>query len=282
MTDKGASGRARQPSATMARMNRRNVLTGLFAAGVEAEAQSPAPDPAAGSLYIPKPHLVEDRQFLHDFMDEFAFVDLVTAAPSLRITHIPVWLDRTQSRYGTIHGHLSRQNPQSKTFDGQQSGVIVFRGPHSYISPAWYAKKADAVPTWNFAVVHATGKLRPVSGKKELNDLLAKLIGKFETYEGTGYDFSKISDDYKYGLMADQQSGNRQQQDVPIQAQRPIIDVLHVHAHPGLEIEVVASGQSPQAGQSRAHPQAAALPLFVLLHFIGNGGARAHQRHVAA
>src|SRR2546430_5039584 len=185
----------------MTRMNRRNVLTGLFAAGVEARAQSAAPDPAAGSLYIPKPHLVEDRQFLHDFMDEFAFVDLVTATPTLSITHIPVWLDRTQSRYGTLHGHLSRQNPQSRTFDGQQSGVIVFRGPHSYISPTWYNAKADVVPTWNFAVVHATGKLRPVSGKKELNDLLAKLISKFESYLRTDYDFSKLADSYKYSLM---------------------------------------------------------------------------------
>ena len=58
------------------------------------------------------------------------------------------------------------------------------------------------MPTWNFAVVHATGKLRPVEGKKELNDLLSKLIAKFERYEGTGYDFSKIDDAYKYGLMA--------------------------------------------------------------------------------
>jgi len=181
-------------------MNRRDLLTGLFLAGVDAEAQTSAPPATVGSLYIPKPHLVDDRKFLHDFMDEFAFVDLVTATPSLRITHIPVWLDRTAGRYGTIHGHLSRQNPQSHTFDGQHSGVLVFRGPHSYISPSWYAK-SDVVPTWNFAVVHATGKLRPVTGKQELNDLLSKLISKFETYEGTGYDFSKLADNYKYGLM---------------------------------------------------------------------------------
>jgi transcriptional regulator len=179
-------------------MNRRDILTGLFAAGVQAKAQ-----PATGSLYIPKPHLVEDRQFLHDFMDEFAFVDLVTATPSLRITHIPVWLDRKAGQYGTLHGHLSRQNPQTNTFDGKQTAVVVFRGPHSYISPTWYANtKTDVVPTWNFAVVHATGKLRPVTGKKELNDLLSKLIGKFENYEGTDYDFSKLADSYKYGLMA--------------------------------------------------------------------------------
>jgi len=185
----------------MTRMNRRNVLTGLFAAGVQVKAQSAAPHPTAGSLYIPKPHLVEDRQFLHDFMDEFAFVDLVTAAPSLRITHIPVWLERKAGPYGTIHGHLSRQNPQTNAFDGKQSAVMVFRGPHSYISPTWYTK-TEGVPTWNFAVVHATGPLRPVTGKKELNDLLSNLIAKFESYQGTDYDFSKLADSYKYGLMA--------------------------------------------------------------------------------
>jgi transcriptional regulator len=135
-------------------------------------------------------------------MDEFAFVDLVTAAPTLRITHIPVWLDRTAGAYGTIHGHISRHNPQSATFDGRQTGVIVFHGPNGYISPTWYAKTGNVVPTWNFAVVHATGKLRPVESKQGLNDTLAKLITKFETYEGTGYDFTKLDDSYKYGLMA--------------------------------------------------------------------------------
>ena len=70
------------------------------------------------------------------------------------------------------------------------------------ISPTWYAKTGDVVPTWNFAVVHATGKLRPVAGKQELNNLLATLIAKFEKYEGTGYDFAKIDDTYKVpGLM---------------------------------------------------------------------------------
>jgi transcriptional regulator len=190
-------------------MKRRDLLTGLALASMEARAQTPATGPAAESLYIPKPQLVADRRFLHDFMDEFSFVDLVTVSPTLRITHIPVWLDRSASAYGTIHGHISRQNPQSGTFDGKQTGVVVFRGPHGYISPTWYAKPENAaanavpnvVPTWNFAVVHATGKLRPVEGKKELNDLLSKLIAKFESYEGTAYDFSKIDDTYKYGMM---------------------------------------------------------------------------------
>jgi transcriptional regulator len=180
-------------------MNRRELLAGLAFASAEAGAQT-APPPSE-SLYIPKPQLVQDRRFLHDFMDEFSFVDLVTVSPTLRITHIPVYLERGEGRYGTIHGHISRQNPQSATFNGTDTGVIVFHGPHGYISPTWYAKTGNVVPTWNFAVVHATGKLRPVDGKQELNALLTKLIAKFERYEGTGYDFSKIEDGYKYGLM---------------------------------------------------------------------------------
>jgi transcriptional regulator len=181
-------------------MNRRDLLAGLALASLESRAQTRT-GPEAESLYIPKPQLVEDRRFLHDFMDEFAFVDLVTVSPTLRITHIPVYLDRSAGAYGTIHGHISRQNPQSATFDGRQTGVIVFHGPHGYISPTWYAKTGNVVPTWNFAVVHATGKLRPVEGKKELNDLLSRLIQKFEKYEGTGYEFAKLDDGYKYGLM---------------------------------------------------------------------------------
>jgi transcriptional regulator len=182
-------------------MKRRDLLASLALSAVTSRAQTPAAAPAAESLYIPKPQLVEDRRFLHDFMDEFAFVDLVTVSPSLRITHIPVWLDRATGPYGTIHGHISRQNPQSATFDGRQTGVLVFRGPHGYISPTWYASTGNVVPTWNFAVVHATGKLRPVEGKKELNDLLSNLIAKFESYEGTSYDFARVDDAYKTGLM---------------------------------------------------------------------------------
>ena len=59
-------------------MNRRNMLAALVAAGMKSEAQTSTT--SSESLYIPKPQLVEDRKFLHDFMDEFSFVDLVTAA----------------------------------------------------------------------------------------------------------------------------------------------------------------------------------------------------------
>jgi transcriptional regulator len=176
-------------------MNRRDLLASLAISALSAEAQ----EPPAASLYIPQAHLVEDRKFLHDFMDEFAFVDLITTSP-LRITHIPVLLDRSAGKYGTIHGHIALQNEQSKKFDGNHEAVIVFHGPHGYISPVWY-ETMPAVPTWNFAVVHATGKLRPVADPQALHAFLARLIGKFESYQGTKYDFSKLPDVYVNGML---------------------------------------------------------------------------------
>ena len=179
-------------------MNRRDILACLPPPG-SAWRRNWRRSPRAESLYIPKPHLVEDRKLLHGFMDEFPFVDLVTASPTIRVTHIPSVLDRSAGPYGTIRGHIARHNPQSATFDGKQAAVIVFRGPHSYISPDWYGK-TDVVPTWNFAVVHASGKLKPIAEKKQLHDLLANLIDKFE-YDKSVYDFAKLPMSYKYGMI---------------------------------------------------------------------------------
>ena len=180
------------------KITRRMMLAALASGGSSLLAEEPTG--VAPTLYIPKAQQVEDRKFLHDFMEEYSFVDLITSAPTLRITHIPVILDHTVGAYGKILGHVSRQNPQHQAFNGQQTGIIVFRGAHGYISPTWYAK-ADVVPTWNFAVVHATGKLSAITEKPALHSLLAKLIDKFESYQGSGYDFSKLPDSYVSPMM---------------------------------------------------------------------------------
>jgi transcriptional regulator len=181
-------------------MNRRDLLSSFAITALTSAAQEPAEPPVTASLYIPQAHLVEDRKLLHDFMDDFAFVDLITTSPVLRITHLPVLLDRSTGQYGTIHGHISRQNVQAKAFDGSQQAVIVFRGPQGYISPTWYQTQ-QAVPTWNFAVVHATGRLRPVTEPPALHAFLARLIAKFESYQGTDYDFSKLPESYVGGML---------------------------------------------------------------------------------
>src|SRR3954452_16650879 len=82
---------ARRLRESVPSMKRRDVIAGFALAASGTAFQQPD----AGSIYIPKAHRVEDRALLHDSMDEYAFVDLVTATPSIRITHIPVLLDRS-------------------------------------------------------------------------------------------------------------------------------------------------------------------------------------------
>lgn len=182
-------------------MNRREMLAAVAAApGLltsAATAQDERPDP---SLYIPNVQRVEDREFLLDFMDDFPFVDLITASPTLRITHIPTVLDRTAGRYGTILGHISAQNPQRAAFDAH-GAVIVCHGPQGYISPSWYASR-PAVPTWNFSVVHASGRPKAITDPVRTRALLARLIKKFEATVGsTSYDFAAQPDSFVSGLM---------------------------------------------------------------------------------
>src|SRR5260370_18714828 len=106
-------------------MKRRDLFAGLALAATASQGQQPSPE----SLYIPKAHLVEDRKLLHDFMDDFAFVNLVPATPSIRITHIPALLDRQAGAYGSIFGHISRTNPQSQAFDGPYPPATFFQDP---------------------------------------------------------------------------------------------------------------------------------------------------------
>jgi len=156
------------------------------------DAQAEFADP---SVYIPKAHLVQDRAFLHAFMREFSFVDLVTTVPTLRITHIPSVLDPAKGRFGTIFGHISGLNDQVKAIRGGERAVVVFRGPHGYVSPGWLVTDTSrqGVPTWNFAVVHASGRLRAVDDPETKYQLLATLIDQYERgIGGTSYDFRAL------------------------------------------------------------------------------------------
>ncbi|MDE3196473.1 MAG: FMN-binding negative transcriptional regulator [Acidobacteriota bacterium] len=163
---------------------------------------SPQYNKSISTLYVPHAQRVTSTLFLQDFMEEFPFADLVTAAPSPRITHLPVFLDRDAGDFGTIHGHISRQNGQQSAFDGEQEAVIVFRGPNRYISPAWY-RTSPAVPTWNYAAVHATGRLSPVTDPTALHAMVARLTATFEAREGgTGYEISALPPDYVAGMLS--------------------------------------------------------------------------------
>ena len=67
---------------------------------------------------------------------------------------------KDEGGYGVIECHLARANPHSKELVAVREALMIFQGPEGYITPNWYATKAETgkvVPTWNYAVVHAYG-----------------------------------------------------------------------------------------------------------------------------
>ena len=110
-------------------------------------------------MYIP-PHFREaDQDTLLAFIEAHGFATLVTCATEGPIvSHLPLLLRRTTDG-PTLVGHVARANPHWRAMDGQTGALAIFHGPHDYVSPSWYAS-SPAVPTWNYAVVHAAGMPR--------------------------------------------------------------------------------------------------------------------------
>lgn len=131
-------------------------------------------------VYLP-PHFTEtDERVLLAHVERYDFGLLVTAGGGLIASQVPFLVER---RDGRLHlcGHLARANPQAAALDGGEA-LAVFHGPHAYVSPSWYAT-GPAVPTWNYATVHAYGTARAIVDKAWLDDLLHRLSVRHEARE---------------------------------------------------------------------------------------------------
>jgi transcriptional regulator len=111
-------------------------------------------------MYLPRLFAVDDLPQLHAFMEQFSFASLVTQNQGALIaSHIPFVLDREAGASGRLRGHVAVANPQLAHLKSGSEALVMFQGPHMYISPSWYASPEN-VPTWNYIAVHAYGRPR--------------------------------------------------------------------------------------------------------------------------
>ncbi|MEY2817736.1 MAG: hypothetical protein RL275_1199 [Chloroflexota bacterium] len=142
-------------------------------------------------MHIPKYYREEDRKKIVEFLRSNGFPALVSQdGENLLATHLPVEVVENADGSLTILGHMSRANPQWKSF-GDQEVLLIFQGAHTYISPRWY--NHVNVPTWNYINIHVYGKVCMLEGE-ELRSLLSELIAKHET--GTGYSMDGLPADF--------------------------------------------------------------------------------------
>ena len=117
---------------------------------------------------------------LHDLIRQFSFATLTTVQENVPFaSHLPFLLDAERGPHGTLLAHLARANPQWRDFDATSEALVIFQGPHAYISPSWY-ETHPSVPTWNYAVVHAYGVPRVVEDHATLRHILETLVDTHE------------------------------------------------------------------------------------------------------
>ncbi|HTP61189.1 MAG TPA: FMN-binding negative transcriptional regulator [Burkholderiales bacterium] len=125
-------------------------------------------------MYSPPYNQVQDRTELIQFLRANSFPILVTATGGvLHASHLPITVHENDGKI-VIDMHMAKNNPQWKEFFDDEV-MVVFSGPHAYVSPRWYAD-TERVPTWNYAAVHAYGIPKIISDRKEKQGSQRRLI----------------------------------------------------------------------------------------------------------
>ncbi len=141
-------------------------------------------------MYIPKFYKVTDIDEIQEFVQHHSFGTLVTTKKGRPIaTHLPLQLLKEDEDY-YITGHMAYGNPQWRTFEAGEEALIMFQGPHSYISSSWYEQ--ENVPTWNYQAVHIYGAAKILDGE-ELKRDLTKLMEKYEQHRPDPILWDKLS-----------------------------------------------------------------------------------------
>jgi transcriptional regulator len=131
-------------------------------------------------MYLPAYATQTDRGFLFDFMEAHAFGTLTTfASGELGANHYPFLLERADDGSATLVTHLARANPQWRALESGAPCLVVFQGPHAYISPAFYVTTPQ-VPTWNYTAVHASGVAEVIQDPADIEDILVRTVERFE------------------------------------------------------------------------------------------------------
>lgn len=130
-------------------------------------------------MYVPPSFLETDQAFIMTFLAAHGFATLVSTDHGLPVaTHLLLETRKLDDSRLVLSGHMSRENPQWKTFDPSSEILAIFQGPHSYVSASWYS--VQSAPTWNYLSVHAYGLPRIVATRAELYMLLKRLVDSQE------------------------------------------------------------------------------------------------------
>lgn len=151
-------------------------------------------------MYIPA-HFAETRPAaLHDLMRAHPLATVVTmSSAGLVANHLPLHVHVGEDGGVVLQGHVARANPLWREDVSATETLAVFQGAGSYITPAWYPAKREhgrVVPTWNYAAVHAYGRLRAIDDPARVRGIVARLTDEHEAGRGEPWSLADAPADY--------------------------------------------------------------------------------------
>ncbi len=149
-------------------------------------------------MYIPNANRVDEQAQLLAFMQAHSFATLVSLVQGeMFATHLPLVIVADGEQI-TLRGHLAKANPHWQEWATQREVLVIFQGPHAYISPSHY-EKWESVPTWNYIAVHAYGAVQLVQDEAGLLATLSELIASTEAPYQAQWD--SLPDKFRTGML---------------------------------------------------------------------------------
>jgi transcriptional regulator len=151
-------------------------------------------------VYLPPAFTETREEILVAHIEQHDFGLLVTQGDAgLTASQIPFLIARRDDKL-YLDGHIALANPQGADLDGAAEVLAIFAGPHAYISPGWY-QAGPAVPTWNYATVHAYGAARRIADPDWLRNLVDRLSRRHEAREATPWEMEALPEPYVASML---------------------------------------------------------------------------------
>ncbi len=150
-------------------------------------------------MYTPRHFALDDLAAQHAVIEACDFGIVVSnGANGLVATHIPMMLGGGEEKLGTLYGHMARANPHGQLF-GDGEVLVIFNGPHGYVSPTWYSDRTMNVPTWNYVAVHVYGTPEALPAADSAFHL-GRLVAKYEGTRTNGWSMAELRDNLRETL----------------------------------------------------------------------------------
>lgn len=151
-------------------------------------------------MYLPPHFATDDPEALHQLMQAHPLGALIThGSQGLDANHLPFEFAKETGGQGVLRAHVARNNPLWQEAKDGDEVLVIFKAADAYISPSWYPSKHDhhkQVPTWNYSVVHAHGRIQIRDDARFVRRLLANLTRHHEAGEPTPWKMADAPRDY--------------------------------------------------------------------------------------